>query len=287
MTLRHHKICKRFSALWLGVTVLLDCCLCYLWPSCSLTAVLKSLFQRCNIRTFRPFLFRVGENENVVQMDHVEAEQTKKEGGALPLRDEIEVLESPVETVVNVKDINERLSERPSEVGVELNACSINSSFSVASSDSDSSNVKTCNITDIDHVPVLTAQDVQNLVISPKSKSESNSESMVSELSPDVQAVLSSTPELGLSVTSASARNSRQRRETKETSSNKDAKDDVRTSLEFEAAQEFVNTNSLFAELSSQEPSVIGEIDEGAEISLMGKELESVLKENEELIRTK
>ena len=99
---------------------------------------------------------------------------------------------------------------------------------------------------------------------------------MVSELSPGVRAILSSTPELESSV--VSAKNAR---------SIKTGKDEIRTSLDFEAAQEFVNTNSLFAELSSQEPSVIEEIDEGAGISVMGKELESVLKENEELVKTK
>lgn len=222
------------------------------------------------------FLFFIGDIEKKGQKGHVHLETLKMEVGAVPFDGESEVLKSPVETVADIK-ANDRLLEKSSEVGPDVN--SVSSSFSVTSSDSDLSNVKTCSITDINHVPVVTVKDVQNLIISPKSKSESGSESMVSELSPDVRAILSSTPELETSMTNMSARNSRL---------NKGSKDDLKTSLNFEnVSQELVNTNSLFAELSSQEPSVIGEIDEGAEISVMGKELESVLKENEELVKTK
>ena len=217
------------------------------------------------------FLFFIGDIEKKGQKGHVHLETLKMEVGAVPFDGESEVLKSPVETVADIK-ANDRLLEKSSEVGPDVN--SVSSSFSVTSSDSDLSNVKTCSITDINHVPVVTVKDVQNLIISPKSKSESGSESM-----PDVRAILSSTPELETSMTNMSARNSRL---------NKGSKDDLKTSLNFEnVSQELVNTNSLFAELSSQEPSVIGEIDEGAEISVMGKELESVLKENEELVKTK
>ncbi|CAB4009020.1 C-Jun-amino-terminal kinase-interacting 3 [Paramuricea clavata] len=201
---------------------------------------------------------------------------------AIPIAEETRTVTQPMETVAYIKendrgptDTSSLANEQSGEIKHELNASAISSR---TSSDSDTSNVKTCNISDISHVPIVSVQDVQNLIVSPKSKSESGNESMFSELSPDVRAILSSTPELENSVTQSATRNARV---------NKGSKDNVRTALEFDPAQEFVNTNSLFAELSCQEPSAIGEIDEGAEISVMGKELESVLKENEELVKTK
>ena len=201
---------------------------------------------------------------------------------AISFAAEAQAVTQPMETVATIKENdkgpNETRSttnEQNDEIKHELNASAISSR---TSSDSDGSNVKTCNISDISHVPVVSVQDLQNLIVSPKSKSETGSESMISELSPDIRAILSSTPELDNSVTKSATRMRRD---------NKGSKDGVSTALEFDPAQEFVNTNSLFAELSCQEPSAIGEIDEGAEISVMGKELESVLKENEELVKTK
>jgi hypothetical protein len=215
---------------------------------------------------------------NVVEADKL-SHQT---AGGISIADETRAVTQPIEAVATVKE-NDRDSSNTSsitneendEMKSDLNASGISSHTSSAS---DASNVKTCNISDISHVPIVSVQDVQNLIVSPKSKSETGDESMISELSPDVRAILSSTPELENSVSRSATRNSRV---------NKGSKDGVRTALEFDPAQEFVNTNSLFAELSSQEPSAIGEIDEGAEISVMGKELESVLKENEELVKTK
>ena len=217
----------------------------------------------------------------MVEADAVNHQTT--DANAIPFSDEVRTSTQPsVETVANVKKIDRISSEQNSEVKVqsgeaeqELNTSALSSGIS---NESDASNVRTCNISDISHVPVVSVQDVQNLIVSPKSKSESGSESMISELSPDVRAIISSTPELEASLTHSATRNGRV---------GKGSKDNVRAALEFDAAQEFVNTNSLFAELSCQEPSAIGEIDEGAEISVMGKELESVLKENEELVKTK
>ena len=201
---------------------------------------------------------------------------------AIPFADEERAVTQSMETVAIVKENEKTNSGTSSIVNEENGETKHDMSGSVlssrTSSDSESSNVKTCNISDISHVPVVSVEDVQSLIASPKSKSETGSESMISELSPDVRAILSSTPELETSVTQSASRNARV---------NKSSKDNVRTALEFDPAQEFVNTNSLFAELSCQEPSAIGEIDEGAEISVMGKELESVLKENEELVKTK
>ena len=215
---------------------------------------------------------------NVVEGDSM----SPKAANVVPFADEIQELTQPVQAVAVIKENDQSpietssvVNELSGEIKPELNTSGMSSH---TSSDSAASNVKTCNISDISHVPVVSVQDVQNLIISPKSKSESGSESMISELSPDVRAILSSTPELEMSVGQSATRKAKL---------NKGSKDNVRTALEFDPAQEFVNTNSLFAELSSQEPSAIGEIDEGAEISVMGKELESVLKENEELVKTK
>ena len=201
---------------------------------------------------------------------------------AISIADETREITKSMEAVAIMKendkgviDTSSKTNQENDETKSDLNASGISSR---TSSDLDTSNVKTCNISDISHVPIVSVQDVQNLIVSPKSKSETGDESMISELSPDVRAILSSTPELESSVTQSGTRSSRV---------NKSSKDGVRTALEFDPAQEMVNTNSLFAELSCQEPSAIGEIDEGAEISVMGKELESVLKENEELVKTK
>lgn len=216
---------------------------------------------------------------NVAETDTV----NHQAANSIPFADEARTVTLPMETVANIKE-NDKLSierscevnEQSAEMKQEMNSSAISSR---TSSDSDASNVKTCNISDVSHVPVVSVQDVQNLIVSPKSKSESGSESIVSELSPDLRAILSSTPELESSVTHSATRKARV--------NDKGSKDNARTALEFDPAQEFVNTNSLFAELSFQEPSAIGEIDEGAEISVMGKELESVLKENEDLVKTK
>lgn len=44
---------------------------------------------------------------------------------------------------------------------------------------------------------------------------------------------------------------------------------------------------SLFAELSIQEPDIIGQVDTGADITAMVGELDTVLKENKELLTAK
>ena len=240
------------------------------------------MFVLMNVIYYYNFAF-LAEGIKVVPVNVVEGDSVSpKTTNAVPFADEVQELAQQQPAVAIIKE-NEQspietssmVNEQSGEIKPDLNTSGVSSQ---TSSDSAASNVKTCNISDISHVPVVSVQDVQDLVISPKSKSESGSESMISELSPDVRAILSSTPELEMSLTRSATRKARL---------NKGSKDNVKTALEFDPAQEFVNTNSLFAELSSQEPSAIGEIDEGAEISVMGKELESVLKENEELVKTK
>ena len=227
----------------------------------------------------------IDEDRKMVSMNVVGVETIHRQAAdAIPFSDEARMATLAHEGAAVVKE-NDKLpgetsssavKEQNGEVKRELNASAKSSCTS--SMDSDASNVKTCNISDISHIPVVSVQDVQNLIVSPKSKSESASELMTSELSPDIRAILSSTPELDISAVQSATRNS---------GVNKSSRSNVKTALQFDPAPEFVNTNSLFAELSCQEPSAIGEIDEGAEISVMGKELESVLKENEELVKTK
>lgn len=238
------------------------------------------MFVLMNVIYYYNFAF-LAEGSKVVPVNVVEGDSVSpKAANVVPFADEVQEVAQQLPAVAIIKE-NEQspietssmVNEQSGEIKPELNTSGVSSQ---TSSDSAASNVKTCNISDISHVPVVSVQDVQNLIISPKSKSESGSESMISELSPDVRAILSSTPELEMSLT---------RSATRKAGLNKGS--NVKAALEFDPAQEFVNTNSLFAELSSQEPSAIGEIDEGAEISVMGKELESVLKENEELVKTK
>ncbi|XP_028409298.1 JNK-interacting protein 3-like isoform X2 [Dendronephthya gigantea] len=251
-------------------------------PNGNVDVNLEQSFDRKNDLSFEDeSVVKLEDEGKMVTINAVGVETMHRQAAdAIPFSDEARTAMLAHEAAAIVKENDKvhvetgspAVKEQNGEVKQELNASAISSRTS--SMDSDASNVKTCNISDISHIPVVSVQDVQNLIVSPRSKSESASESMISELSPDIRAILSSTPELESSAT----RNSKV---------SKGSRDNVKTALEFDPAQEFVNTNSLFAELSCQEPSAIGEIDEGAEISVMGKELESVLKENEELVKTK
>lgn len=58
-------------------------------------------------------------------------------------------------------------------------------------------------------------------------------------------------------------------------------------SLDLENLPEGVTASSIFAEIASHEPDMIGEMDTGADITAMGKELESVMNENKELVANK
>ncbi|XP_046853151.1 JNK-interacting protein 3-like isoform X2 [Xenia sp. Carnegie-2017] len=202
---------------------------------------------------------------------------------AMSFLEETRTFSTPIETIAELKENSLTQASKGDATSSEhLNQIRVEQTLSEMSSqpsgDSDPSGVKTYNDSDVSHPPVVGVDDVRNLISSPESKSQSINDSMVGELSPDIQAILSSTPELEGTV-SLSGNN--------RSSLDKSSSHDLKGPLELAPAEESVNTNSLFAELANQEPSAIEEIDEGAEISLMGKELESVLKENEELVETK
>lgn len=227
-------------------------------------------------------LFRLSEDRLSVNMS--EEEQVNNGAAqAMSFLEETRTSSTPIETIAELKENsltqaskgNATSSEHLNQIRVEQTLSEISSQ---PSGDSDPSGVKTYNDSDVSHPPVVGVDDVRNLISSPESKSQSINDSMVGELSPDIQAILSSTPELEGTV-SLSGNN--------RSSLDKSSSHDLKGPLELAPAEESVNTNSLFAELANQEPSAIEEIDEGAEISLMGKELESVLKENEELVETK
>lgn len=151
-----------------------------------------------------------------------------------------------------------------------------------SSTDSSGQNLDTgtCSVTDINNIPIISMSEAEQIISpAPQSPNASfNEQQWSSPLSKDAQAILASTPELE----SSSSNSSVIRRTTGGQNTNQRP-----ISLDLENLPEGVEADSLFAELSSQEPEVIGVVDTGADITTIGKELENVLKENSQLLATK
>ncbi|KXJ05778.1 C-Jun-amino-terminal kinase-interacting protein 4, partial [Exaiptasia diaphana] len=138
------------------------------------------------------------------------------------------------------------------------------SSSSGMKAGSDSGHVtSTCSISDVDNLPIMNSKDAENM-LTPNSK-----------LSKDALEILQSTPELMDNSQASIAVNDKP-----ETTAKRPV------SLDLENLPEGIPA-SLFVELSSQEPDKIGEMDTGADIIAMSKELESVMSENKELVAAK
>ncbi|EDO47039.1 predicted protein [Nematostella vectensis] len=132
-------------------------------------------------------------------------------------------------------------------------------------------NNSTCSISDVDNLPIVSAREAANML------TPGSSDVSLTGISKDAAAILASTPELsGSNVVTEVAR-----REKGSSSANRPV------SLDLENLPEGVAASSLFAELSSEEPDVIGQMDTGADIIAMGRELENVMKENKELVTVK
>lgn len=148
------------------------------------------------------------------------------------------------------------------------------SNLSTASS-SHSVDSGSCNITDVDNMPIMTVTDVEQVI---GREAHTPPGGGFVHLSNDAEAILESTPELKAKVPSSPVDVIRR-------SGSRQAERPV--SLDLETLPEGVSAHSLFAELSILEPDSIGQVDTGADITTMVGELDTVLKENKELLQAK
>ncbi|XP_020631979.1 C-Jun-amino-terminal kinase-interacting protein 4-like [Orbicella faveolata] len=132
----------------------------------------------------------------------------------------------------------------------------------------------TCHLTDVDNMPIMTVTDVERAI-----SGEAQSPPDGSFLSNDAAAIMASTPELNPNALSSPVDVIRRG------GSRQSAERPI--SLDLETLPEGVSAHSLFAELSVQEPDIIGQVDTGADITAMVGELDTVLKENTELLTAK
>lgn len=151
----------------------------------------------------------------------------------------------------------------------------IKGSHSSTTSSLQSLDASTCNITDVDNMPIMTVTDVEQAM--PGGAQKSPDEGFV-HLSNDAATIMASTPELNPNVSSTPVDVVRR-------SGSRQANRPI--SLDLETFPEGVSAHSLFAELSTQEPDIIGQVDTGADITAMVGELDNVLKENKELSQVK
>ena len=132
----------------------------------------------------------------------------------------------------------------------------------------------TCSLMDVDNMPIMTAKDAERMMMPGASSSPDSS---LTGLSKAAAAIVATTPELDPHAAVAEmVRRSGSRRVAGRP-----------ISLDLETLPEGVSADSLFAELSNQEPDAIGDVDTGADITAMGKELETVMKENKDLLTAK
>ena len=127
---------------------------------------------------------------------------------------------------------------------------------------------------DVDNIPIMTAKDAERMMLPGTSVSPDSSFSGISKTA---ATIVATTPELDSQSQAAEVmRRSGARRGAGRP-----------ISLDLEALPEGVSADSLFMELSNQEPDSIGDVDTGADITAMGKELEIIMKENKELLAAK
>lgn len=134
----------------------------------------------------------------------------------------------------------------------------------------------TCHLTDVDNMPIMTVTDVKKAM---SGESQTPPDGSFVFLSNDAAAIMASTPELNPNLSSSPVDVIRRE------GSRQGAERPI--SLDLETLPEGVSAHSLFAELSVQEPDIIGQVDTGADITAMVGELDTVLKENKELVTAK
>ena len=133
----------------------------------------------------------------------------------------------------------------------------------------------TCNVSDVDNMPIMTVTDVERAM---SGEAHSPPDGDFVHLSNNAVAIMASTPELNPNVSSSPIDVVRR-------AGSRQAERPI--SLDLESLPEGVSAHSIFAELSSQEPDIIGQVDTGADITAMVGELDTVLKENKELLQVK
>lgn len=168
---------------------------------------------------------------------------------------------------VNITD--DKLDARTSDITTKGSRSSMASSLQ-------SLDTGTCHLTDVDNMPIMTVTDVERAM---SGESQTPPDGSFIHLSNDAAAIMASTPELNPNALSSPV--DVVRRE----GSRQGAERPI--SLDLETLPEGVSAHSLFAELSVQEPDIIGQVDTGADITAMVGELDTVLKENKELLTAK
>lgn len=160
---------------------------------------------------------------------------------------------------------------------VDLNSSDVvtKGSRSSTTSSLQSLDTNTCNVSDVDNMPIMTVTDVERAM---SGEAHSPPDGDFVHLSNDAVAIMASTPELNPNVSSSPIDVVRR-------AGSRQAERPI--SLDLESLPEGVSAHSIFAELSSQEPDIIGQVDTGADITAMVGELDTVLKENKELLQVK
>lgn len=176
-------------------------------------------------------------------------------------------------TSIKKTESKDPLPETQSNQTVDEKVCSADSENAVNSTTDKVDG--TCNITDVDNMPIVTVKDVEH-VIGGEAHTPPGGEFV--HLSNNAGAIFESTPELNAKVSSSPVDVVRR-------SGSRQGERPI--SLDLETLPEGVSAHSLFAELSIQEPDSIGQVDTGADITTMVGELDTVLKENKELLQAK
>lgn len=161
------------------------------------------------------------------------------------------------------------------ELDVNSGDVMVKGSRSSTTSSLQSLDTGTCNLIDVDNMPIMTVTDVERAM---SGEAHTPPDGGFVRLSNDAAAIMASTPELNPNATSSPVDVVRR-------SGARQAERPI--SLDLETLPEGVSAHSIFAELSIEEPDIIGQVDTGADITAMVGELDTVLKENKELLQVK
>ena len=173
----------------------------------------------------------------------------------------------PTANNVSVVITSDKLDAKTSDIQIKGSRSSTASSLQILDTGA-------CHLTDVDNMPIMTVTDVERAM-----SGEAHTPPDGSFLSNDAAAIMASTPELKPNALSSPVDVIRRG------GSRQGAERPI--SLDLETLPEGVSAHSLFAELSVQEPDIIGQVDTGADITAMVGELDTVLKENKELLTAK
>lgn len=218
-------------------------------------------------------LFPIKVNANELSLEEEQlANERKAKGSDNTSRDA-----SPATQNGQIPDGEVCISSSATVGKVDLNSSDVvtKGSRSSTTSSLQSLDTNTCNVSDVDNMPIMTVTDVERAM---SGEAHSPPDGDFVHLSNDAVAIMASTPELNPNVSSSPIDVVRR-------AGSRQAERPI--SLDLESLPEGVSAHSIFAELSSQEPDIIGQVDTGADITAMVGELDTVLKENKELLQVK